>query len=301
MSEHPNASPPSPVELVEAYRGWLVNERALAPSTVSYYVSAARLLVSESEGRDLQDLTLAEVTEFMVRRSRRLAGGTARNLAVGLRSFLTYLHVEGRIYRQLAQAVPAPSGPRESGLPRWLSSPELAVLLAGRDVNSGVGRRDHAIVVMLVRLGLRAGEVAGLRLDDIDWHAGEITVSGKGARAERLPLPVDVGEAVVAYLQHERPKTDCRSVFVRADTPAGLSASGVADVVQRACVRAGITSVGPHRLRHSAATAMLRAGASLDEVGQVLRQRDAAVTARYAKVDFVALRQLAAPWPGDAA
>ena len=301
MSEHPNASSPSPVELVEAYRGWLVNERALAPSTVSYYVSAARLLVSESEGRDLQDLTLAEVTEFMVRHSRRLAGGTARNLAVGLRSFLAYLHVEGRIDRQLAQAVPAPSGPRESGLPRWLSSPELAVLLAGRDVDSGVGRRDHAIVVMLVRLGLRAAEVAGLSLDDIDWRTGEITVSGKGARTERLPLPVDVGEALVAYLQHERPKTDCRALFVRADTPAGLSASGVADVVRRACVRAGMTSVGAHRLRHSAATAMLRAGASLDEVGQVLRQRDAAVTAPYAKVDFVALRQLAAPWPGDAA
>ncbi len=302
MSEHPNASSPSPfVELVEAYRGWLVNERALAPSTVSYYVSAARALVTECEGRALRDLTVGEVTEFMVRHSRRLAGGTARNLAVGLRSFLTYLHVQGSIDRQLAQAVPAPSGPRESGLPRWLSSPDLAALLAARDVSSTVGRRDQAIVVVLVRLGLRAAEVAGLSLDDIDWRAGEITVSGKGARTERLPLPVDVGEAIVAYLQHERPKTDCRALFLRADKPAGLVASGVGDVVRRACVRAGITSVGPHRLRHSAATAMLRAGASLDEVGQVLRQRDAAITARYAKVDFVALRQLAAPWPGGAA
>jgi site-specific recombinase XerC len=138
-----------------------------------------------------------------------------------LRSFLTWLHVEGRIDQRLAQAVPAPSGPHESGLPRWLSSPELAALLAAGEVKSVVGRRDQAIVVMLVRLGLRAAEAAGLSLDDVDWRAGEITVSGKGARTERLPLPVDVSEALVAYLQHERPKTDCRALFVRADTPAG--------------------------------------------------------------------------------
>jgi site-specific recombinase XerD len=302
MSEYPRlASWSSYEQLVEDYRGWLATERALAASTIDYYVRAASLLVSECEGRDLRGLTLAEVTEFMVRHSRRVAVGTARNLAVGLRSFLTWLHVEGCIDRQLAQAVPAPSGPRESGLPRWLSSPELVALLAARDDNSAVGRRDHAIVVMLVRLGLRAAEVAGLSLDDIDWHTGEITVSGKGGRTEQLPLPVDVGEAVVAYIKHERPKTVCRAVFLQANVPAGLSASGVADVVRRACVRAGMSPVGPHRLRHSAATAMLRAGASLDEVGQVLRQRDTAVTARYAKVDFVALRQLAAPWPGDAA
>jgi site-specific recombinase XerD len=182
-----------------------------------------------------------------------------------------------------------------------LSSPELVALLAASDETSEVGRRDHAILVILVRLGLRAAEVAGLSLDDIDWRAGEITVSGKGARTERLPLPVDVGEALVAYLEHGRPKTCCRALFLRANAPLGLSAGSVADVVRRTCVRAGMPSVGPHQLRHSAATAMLRAGASLDEVGQVLRQRDSAVTAHYAKVDFVALRQLATPWPGDPA
>ena len=302
MSEYPKAaSSSSCVQLVEDYRGWLVTERALAASTIGYYVLAARLLVSECEGRDLRDLTLAEVTEFMVRHSRRLAVGTAKKLAVGLRSFLTWLHVEGRIDYQLAQAVPAPSGPRESGLPRWLSAPELVTLLAANDEKSDVGRRDHAILVILIRLGLRAAEVAGLSLDDIDWRVGEITVSGKGARTERLPLPVDVGEALVAYLKNGRAKTSCRALFLGADAPLGMSVTGVADVVRRACVGAGMSPVGPHRLRHSAATAMLRAGASLDEVGQVLRQRDAAVTARYAKVDFVALRQLAAPWPGDAA
>jgi integrase/recombinase XerD len=302
MSEHQKtAAPSSSVQLVEDYRSWLVTERALSPSTVDYYVRAARLLLSERGGRDLRDLTLAEVTEFMVRNSRRLAVGTAKNLAIGLRSFLTYLHVEGVIDRQLAQAVPAPSGPHDSGVPRWLGSSELVALLAARDDTSALGRRDHAMVVMLVRLGLRAGEIAGLSLDDIDWRAGEIIVAGKGARTERLPLPVDVGEALVAYLEHGRPKTDCRSLFLRVNAPLGLSASAVRDAVRRASARVGLHAVGPHRLRHSCATAMLRAGASLDEVGQVLRQRDAQVTARYAKVDFVALRKLAAPWPGDAA
>ena len=302
MIEYPKAASASGyAQLLEDYRGWLVTERALAPKTIAYYVPAARLLLWEWGGRDLGDLTLAEVTEFMVRHSRRLAAGTAKTLAAGLRSFLGYLYLHGLTDRELAQAVPAPRSPRGAGLPRWLSSPELVALLAASDETSEVGRRDHAILVVLVRLGLRAAEVAGLSLDDIDWRAGELIVSGKGARTERLPLPVDVGEALVDYLKHGRSKTDCRALFLRADAPLGLSAGGVAVVVRRACVRAGMASVGPHRLRHSAATAMLRAGASLDEVGQVLRQRDAAVTAHYAKVDFVALRQLAAPWPGEVA
>lgn len=302
MSEHPKSSlPGSNVQLVEDYRSWLVTERALAASTIGYYGRAARLLLSEFGGRELPELTLAEVADFMVRHSRRLGVGSAKNLATGLRSFLGYLYLRGVTGRQLAQAVPAPPRPHGAGLPRWLSSPDLVALLAASDENSEVGRRDHAILVLLVRLGLRSAEVAGLSLDDIDWRSGEFTVSGKGARTERLPLPVDVGEALVAYLKHRRPKTDSRVLFLRAGSPLAMSPASVADVVRRGCVRAGMTPVGPHRLRHSAATAMLRAGASLDEVGQVLRQRDAAVTAHYAKVDFVALRQLAAPWPGDAA
>jgi integrase/recombinase XerD len=299
MSKHPEAKPTiAPSAVVEEYRDWLVTERSLAPGTVKNYVGAARLFVSEYQGRDLQSLTLAEVTGFMVRHCPRLAVGTATNLASGLRSFLGYLHMIGLTDHQLAQAVPAPPRPH-GGLPRWLASPQVEALLASHDT-SAMGRRDHAILVMLVRLGLRAAEVAGLSLDDIDWHAGEITVRGKGSCIEALPLPVDVGEALVAYLKHGRAKTSCRALFLRASAPVGLSASEVAGV-RRAATRAGLSSIGPHRLRHSAATAMLRAGASLDEVGQVLRQRDAAVTAHYAKVDFVALRQLATPWPGDAA
>ena len=288
--------------LVEDYRQWLEVERSLAPHTVSYRLAVARRFLSECDGRELQSLGLAEVTSFVVRQCSRLNAKTVKGLATALRSFLGYLYVEGVTDRQLAQAVPAPSWSQGAGLPRWLSSPEVTALLAARDEKSALGLRDHAIVVVLFRLGLRAGEVAGLRLDDIDWHAGELLiVSGKQARTERLPLPVDVGQAVVAYLKHERARASCRALFLRADAPLGLSASGVARVVQRACIRAGIGVVGPQRLRHSAATAMLRAGASIDEVGQVLRQRNGRVTAHYAKVDFVALRKLAAPWPGDAA
>jgi integrase len=167
---------------------------------------------------------------------------------------------------------------------------------------TAVGRRDHAVMLLLARLGLRAGEVAALTLDDLDWRAGEVIVRGKGDRIERLPLPVDVGEALVAYLRDGRPTGTCRALFVRAQPPmTGMSASSIRVVVRRGCERAGLPVVGAHRLRHSAATAMLRAGASLEEVGQVLRQRSSQVTALYAKVDFVALRALAGPWPGGAA
>src|SRR6202521_5081032 len=180
MSEYPKeASSSSAVELVEDYRGWRVTERALAANTIDYYVRAARLLLWELEGRDLAELTLGEVSGFMVRHSRRLGVGSAKNLATGLRSFLGYLYLRGLSDRQLAQAVPAPPRPHGAGLPRWLSSPELVALLAASDETSEVGRRDYAILVILVRLGLRAAEVAGLSLDDIDWRAGEITVSGK--------------------------------------------------------------------------------------------------------------------------
>jgi len=227
--------------------------------------------------------------------------GRAKNLVTGLRSLLGYLYLEGFTDHQLAPAVPTPSGWHGSNLPRGLGADALAALLAAGDHATAVGRRDHAIVVLLARLALRAGEVAALTLDDVAWGQGEIVVRGKGSRSEALPMPVDVGEALVGYLGNGRSQAPCRSLFLRARPPAvGLSAAGVGGVVRRACIRAGVLPVGAHRLRHSAATAMLRAGASLDEVGQVLRQRSTQVTALYAKVDFVALRPLALPWPGDA-
>jgi site-specific recombinase XerD len=162
-----------------------------------------------------------------------------------------------------------------------------------------MGRRDYAILVLLARLGLRAAEVAALRLDDIDWRAGEIVVRGKGHTEERLPLPSDVGAAIAAYLQRGRPRRPEREVFLRMSAPLrGLTPEGVSEVVRAASERAGLGSFGSHRLRHTAGTEMLRAGASLSEVAQVLRHRSVATTAIYAKVDHRALRQLAMPWPG---
>ncbi len=202
----------------------------------------------------------------------------------------------------LAQAVPPVAGWGASSLPRWVAPEQVEALLAGCDRRTAPGRRDFAMLVVMSRLGLRAGEVAAMQLGDINWRAGEIVVHGKGRREERMPLPHDVGEAIASYLQHGRPATASRSVFVRLRAPLrGITAQGVSDIVVRASKRAGLPSVSAHRLRHSAATAMLRAGASLAEVGQVLRQRAAATTAIYAKVDHASLRALARPWPGSAA
>ena len=287
--------------LVEDYRQWLVMERSLVPSTVKDRVRVVRLFLAECGGGNLKALSISEVTSFVVNQSSRLAVKTTKTMVTNLRSLLGYLYLMGVTDNRLDIAVPAPSGPHGTSLPRWIGAAELSALFASGDRGSATGRRDHAIVVLLTRLGLRAGEVAGLRLDDLDWSAGEIVVRGKGSRTERLPMPTDVGKALVAYLRHGRLPTTCRSVFLRASgPPVGLSPAGVGDVARRACKRAGITVVSPQRLRHSAATAMLRAGASLEEVGQVLRDRGVQVVALYAKVDFVALRPLALPWPGDA-
>ena len=287
--------------LVEEYRRWLVTERCLAPQTMDYLLREARRFLASCDGRDLRSLTLAEVMRFVLQHCSDRNVGSAKRLTYGLRSLLSYLFVEGLIERQLAPAVPTPSGWHGSNLPRWVGAAELAALVAGGEDRSTVRRRDHAIVVTLVRLGLRPKEIVGLSLDDLDWQHGEIVVRGKGDRTERLPLPIDVGEALVDYLRSERQASRCRTLFLQVWEPAGLSTRSVGEVVRRACVRAGIPPVGVYRLRHSAATAMLRAGGSLEEVGQVLRHRSTQVTALYAKVDFLALRPLALPWPGDAA
>jgi len=222
-------------------------------------------------------------------------------MVTGLRSFLRFLHVQGLIAAPLAQAIPAYSTQREA-LPRALSADDLTRLLASCDRQGAAGRRDYAVLVVLSRLGLRANQVAGLRLDDIDWHHGEVVVhNGKGRREDRLPLPSDVGEALVDYLQRGRPEgAATRTVFVRLFAPlVGLSPGGVTWVAYNACARADLPQVGAHRLRHTTASAILRAGGSLTEVGQVLSHRRAATTAIYAKVDHASLTGLARPWPGS--
>ncbi len=285
-------------ELLEGYRVYLVLERGLAQSTIAEYERVARLFLGQRPGGlALEELAAADVSGFLARECPRRSIAGARHLVSPLRSLLRYLHVAGLIGAPLVWAVPGVADLRDRTLPRAVEPAVVARLLASCDRRRTVGRRDYAILLLLARLGLRAGEVAAIELDDIDWRAGELLVRGKGGRYDRLPLPTDVGEALVSYLRR-RPRVGSRTLFLRVVAPAGaIRSSAVSGIVRSACERAGLPSVGAHRLRHTAATGMLRAGASLPEIGQVLRHRDIRTTARYAKVDRKALGTLARPWP----
>jgi site-specific recombinase XerD len=294
------------VDLVAGeYRRYLVSERALTDQVAGKYTRLAREFLAVCEergGPGVGGLSAAWVTGYVVAQCRGRPPGSAKFVVTALRSLLRFLFLAGHTRCQLASAVPAVAHWGAGSLPRALSPQMVAALLASCDTDTVLGRRDRAILVLLARLGLRAGEVAGLELDDLDWRAGEISVRGKGSRRERLPLPADVGEALVAYLHGGRPRAGCRKVFLRLNAPVtGLTVSGVTMVVYRACARAGLPRAGAHRLRHSAASAMLAGGGTLAEVGQVLRHVRLETTAIYAKIDQAALRGLARPWPGGAA
>lgn len=299
----PPAGPPqTPTErLVERYRDYLVRERGLAAGTVERCVRTARrfLTAQTREGElNLRSLTAADVSAYVLGECRRNARGQAKLVITELRSLLRFLHIGGVLETSLVGAVPSLANWRLSGLPRALEPGELGRLLASCDRSRIVGQRDFAIIMLLGRLGLRRGEVAALRLADIDWRAGELLVRGKGDRHERLPLPTDVGEALVAYLRCDR-GAGSEHVFLRVRAPHGpMTPGAVSAVVALAGRRAGLAGrIGSHRLRHTAATEMLRAGAPLQEIGQVLRHRSSMSTAIYAKVDREALRSLARSWP----
>lgn len=295
----------TPVEaLLERYRGYLIGERGLTCATARGYMDAVRSFVAsrDIDGKlRLGQLTGGEVTAFVLAVCPDQTPGSAKMTVTALRSLLRFLHVDGVLASSLVAAVPSVASWRLAGLPKGLEPDEVGRLLLSCDRRTGTGRRDFAILLSLVRLGLRAGEVAGLGLDDIDWRAGELVVRGKGDRHERLPLPDDVGEAVVGYLQRGRPATALgRSVFVRVRAPhRRLTTAAVSNVVLSAGKRAGLDApVRAHRLRHTTATGLLAAGAPLQEIGQLLRHRRQLTTAIYAKVDREALRILARPWPG---
>ena len=288
--------------LLAAFERHLLCERALTGSTAAAYVAYARRFLAGRTGRRLDGVTAADVTGAVLAETEAVSASSAQYFVVALRAFLRFCFLDGLVEADLAGAALAVTGRRRFPLPRGISRADARALLAACDRRRRTGRRDYAVLMLLLRLGLRAGEAAALTLEDIDWRAGEITVHGKGRRDERLPLPADVGEAIAGYLTRGRPVTGRREVFLRAVAPAGpLSRGGISFIVRRACRRAGVAEVGAHRLRHTAACEMAAAGAPLTEIGQVLRHQSLDSTANYARVGIAELRKLARPWPGGAA
>lgn len=299
----PDATAPGDeaARLLNGFATYLTHERGLAEGTVRFYLHIAGLLVDERlrvGNDDLAGLSAHDVTAFTTRVCEGRGLSSCRQAVSALRSFLRYLRLEDLTDMGLDEAVLSVAG-WDPALPRAISATDVARLVASCDRRRAIGRRDYAILLLLSRLGLRGGEVVAMELGDIDWRAGEVTVRGKGPHRDRLPLPAEVGEAVAAYVQRGRPRSDVRRVFLRAVAPfCGFADTGaLRGVLARACARAGLAYVPPHRLRHTAATEMLRAGAALSDIGQVLRHRSSVTTAAYAKVDHARLRVVARPWP----
>ena len=293
--------------LIAQYRRYLLQERGLSPqSSVPHYADVARRFVAHVPAG-----TPGELRRLDCRGGDRLRlvgqpAAIGRRSQGGQHAPALVLALPGA--RRADPARPAGGGAVElpagqlTGLPRAISAADVGRLLGSCDRRRPAGRRDFAILTVLARLGLRAGEVAALRLGDIDWRAGELTVHGKAGRQDRLPLTQDAGEAIAGWLQDGRPRCASAAVFTRVLAPhRGLSDRAVSGVVRQACVRAGLPPMGSHRLRHTVATQTLRAGGTLTEVGQLLRQRSLAATSIYAKVDRGALSAVARPWPGGAA
>jgi len=288
-------------ELLDSYRRWCVSQRGLTSGTADSYVNyvatflvlwrpVSDVVVTELDGRAVLD-TIRAAAESM-------ASPSLRCLVTALRSFLRFLHATGRTRTSLVSAVPALKCWPRTALPTTVSAGDARRLVAGCDTATARGRREAAIVLVLVRLGLRAGEVAHLTLDDVDWRAGKLTIRGKGGRIDQLPLPVEVGEAITAYLRGARPPSSSRSMFLTVDAPIRpMSSDAVASLVSRTSERAGIGRICPHVLRRTLATETLRAGAPMSEVAQLLRHADQATTSIYAAVDAVAVAALAQPWP----
>ena len=297
-----------PIEQIgRRYESFLVNERGLSSAAVSNYVPIVRSFLAErfgTQGVVLKDLVAQDPNRYILRQSQRFSRTRTKLIATALRSFLRHLYQRGDIAVDLASVILPRTNWRQASLPKALAPEQVELLLESCDRQTTVGRRDYAILLLLARLGLRANEVVMMTLDDLDWNKGVVIVSGKSQRREPLPLPQDVGEALVAYLRDGRPPCSTRRLFVRIPAPhRGFSCSAsIRDVVGRALARAGIDPPfkGSHMLRHSLATTMLNNGASLEDIGQILRHRNPETTQIYAKLDSAALRTLALAWPGGA-
>ena len=288
---------PSSLETVlERYAEHLRRERSLANTTVkARVVTASRFLSKVTTRSAMRALCPADVRNFMRRIARDNGPSALAGIGTDLRCLLRFLFVQGILRRDLRETVPSSVGWRDRTLPRAIAANDVRRLLQSCDRRTLGGKRAYAVLLLLTRLGLRQGEVAALMLDDFDWTRGEIVVRGKG-KESRLPLPEDVGRAVTAYLRR-RPRVATRSVFLRVRAPF-QPLSNVQALVCAASIRAGLAPVYPHRLRHTAATEMLRRGASLAEIAEVLRHTSTYTTTIYAKVDRQTLRVVAQPWPG---
>lgn len=286
--------------LLAAFSRYLLSERGLAASTAAAYLARVdRFITGCAAEGDVSVITAADVTRAVLAETVTRKVGSVQFFVVAVRAFLRFCSLEGLMEVDLSAAAPSITGRRSQVLPQGIKREDATALLASCDRSQATGMRDHAVLLILLRLGLRAIEVARLRLDDIDWRAGQMVIHGKGEREESLPLPAEVGESIADYLQNGRPNATRREVFLTVCAPlAGLTRGSVSLIVRRACVRAGVTPIGAHRLRHALACDMVAAGASLPEIGQVLRHRHLSSTTIYAKTDVVQLRSLALPWPG---
>ncbi|MBL8238139.1 MAG: site-specific integrase [Bryobacterales bacterium] len=289
------------------FRLYLQQERALSSATQTNYLPFVGEFLKEHFGDgpvDLARLSAADVTEFVQRRAAAIQSRRVQLMTTALRSFLQFARYRGAIGMDLAACVPAVANWKLSAIPRAIPLSQVELVLASIDRKTVMGRRDYAILLILARLGLRSSEIKTLTLEDLDWQQGFITVRGKAGRYSQLPLPVDVGEAIADYLRHGRPTVSSRCLFVRLRAPLGgfKGQCGVGSVVRHALERAGIDAArkGAHQFRHALASQMLRQGASLSEIGELLRHRSPQTTAIYAKVDLVSLAALALPWPGGA-
>lgn len=292
--------------LIDDFSHYLTEERGLAGATVDNYVPIARSFLATcfSEGiLELGRLDIRDITRFILVQLRTLSPKRAQLSVSALRCFLRFVYQRGELTTDLSSAVPAVANWRLSEVPKFIAPRQVEQLLHSCNLGHSTEQRDYTVLLLLARLGLRAGEVVHLCLEDIDWHTGLLHVRGKGGRADTLPLPVDVGEALAIYLRNGRPRCRTRRVFVRARAPYTGFASSVAidSILRRALRRAGLEPPrkGAHLLRHSLATEMLRNGASMAEIGQLLRHHLPQTTEIYAKVDSRALGALAQPWPGE--
>lgn len=295
----------SPVERwVQSYAQYLRESRALAEATVVNYVPFVREFLNGRYGDGrvvLRRLSAGDIAAFVRQRASHLKPKRAKLMTTALRSFLQYAGLRGEVTSNLAAAVPVVANWSMPSIPRAIAPDQTQQLLASIDRRTAIGRRDFAIVLLLARLGLRSSEVVSLDLDDLDWNAGQLRVRGKSGQRGELPLPAQVGQAIANYLRYGRPDSISRRVFLRAKAPIRgfRGPSAIASIIRHLIQRAGVDAptYGAHQFRHGLATEMLRHGASLAEIGEVLGHRNPQTTTIYTKVDIKALRALALPWP----